>query len=142
MYVVDLPEPNVAPVVNVYRAVNDNDLEAFIDLMHPEVELLTSGAYPDFRRVYRGREGAAAYWQAARGLWDNFEIEIKSAEPVGGRVLVLLDQHVEGREGIEVHHQWGHLFELEDGRIRRVTAYDCWEAATEAARAESRVGGV
>ena len=174
-----MSERNVALVISVYRAVNENNLPTFLDLMHPEVELLTSGVYPDFKPAYRGHEGAADYWQSARGLWDNFVVEIKSCEPAGDRVLVLLDQHVEGREGIEralaagsspsgpsgpsplvvagqalvavgcaddeavsaVHHQWGHLFELEDDRIRRVTAYDSWEAGREAAGAESGVGG-
>jgi ketosteroid isomerase-like protein len=138
----DLSERNVALVVNVYRAVNANELPTFIDLMHPEVELLTSGVYPDFRPAYLGHAGAADYWQAARGLWDNFEVEIDSCEAVGERVLVLLNQHVEGRGGIEVHHQWGHVFELEDHRVRRVIAYDSWEAAREAAGAESGVGGI
>ena len=136
-----MSERNVALVISVYRAVNENNLPTFLDLMHPEVELLTSGVYPDFKPAYRGHGGAADYWQSARGLWDNFVVEIKSCEPAGDRVLVLLDQHVEGREGIEVHHQWGHLFELEDDRIRRVTAYDSWEAGREAAGAESGVGG-
>jgi ketosteroid isomerase-like protein len=138
----DLSERNVALVINVYRAVNEDDLQTFLDLMHPEVQLLTSGVYPDFRPQYRGHEGAAAYWQAARGLWDNFVVDLKSCEAVGDRVLALLDQYVEGREGIEVQHQWGHLFELEDDRVRRVTAYDSWEAAREAAGAESGVRGI
>jgi hypothetical protein len=33
-----LSERNVAVVINVYRAVNENDLSRFVDLMHPEVE--------------------------------------------------------------------------------------------------------
>jgi ketosteroid isomerase-like protein len=136
-----LPERNVAVVLNVYRAVNENDLSSFVDLMHPEVELLTSGIYPDFKPSYRGHSGAADYWHAARGLWENLEVEIKSCDAVGDRLLVLLNQYVQGREGIAVHHQWGHLFELADDRIRRVTAYDSWEAASEAAGGESAVGG-
>jgi hypothetical protein len=56
-------------------------------------------------------------------------------------VLVHLNQHVQGREGIAVHHQWGHLFELADDRIRRVTAYYSWDAASEAAGGERAVGG-
>jgi hypothetical protein len=75
------------------------------------------------------------------GLWENLEVEIKSCDAVGDRLLVLLNQYVQGREGIAVHHQWGHLFELADDRIRRVTAYDSWEAASEAAGGESAVGG-
>jgi ketosteroid isomerase-like protein len=91
-----LSERNVAVVINVYRAVNENDLSRFVDLMHPEVELLTSGVYPDFKPSYRGHSGAADYWQAARSLWDNFEVEIKRCKAVGDRVLVLLNQRVSG----------------------------------------------
>jgi hypothetical protein len=34
--------------------------------MHPEVELTTSGIYPDFDATYRGHRGAVDYWEAAR----------------------------------------------------------------------------
>ena len=135
-----MSERNVALVRSLYQAVNEDDLSTFLDLMHPDVELRTSGVYPDFRESYRGRSGAADYWEAARGLWTNFEIEIKSSEVVGERVLVLLNQHVEGREGIAVDHEWGHLFDFEDGRIRRVVGYDSWQAARGAAGAGSGVG--
>jgi ketosteroid isomerase-like protein len=134
-------ERNVALVISLYRAVNENDLSTFLRLMHPEVELRTSGVYPDFKPAYRGRSGAAEYWEATRGLWNNFEIEINSCEPVGDRVLVLLNQRVKGREGIAVAHEWGHLFELAGDRIRRVTGYDSWQAARDAAAAESGVSG-
>lgn len=128
-----LSDRNVELVRSLYQAVNENDLATFLDLMHPDVELRTSGIYPDFRPAYRGRLGAADYWEATRGVWDNFEIEIKSCEAAGERVLVLLNQHVEGRDGIAVAHEWGHLFEFEGNRIRSVTGYDSWQAATEAA---------
>jgi ketosteroid isomerase-like protein len=136
-----LSERNVALVRSLYQAVNEDDLSTFLDLMHTDVELRTSGVYPDFRESYRGHSGAADYWEAARGLWDNFEIEIKSSEVVDDRVLVLLNQHVEGREGIAVDHEWGHLFYFEDGRIRCVIGYDSWQAARQAAGAGSGVRG-
>jgi ketosteroid isomerase-like protein len=136
-----LSEGNVALVKSLYQAVNENDLSTFLELMHPEVELWTSGVYPDFRTSYNGRSGAADYWEAARGLWENFEIEIRSCEAVGERVLVLLNQHVEGRDGIAVDHEWGHLFDFEADRIRRVVGYDSWQAARQAASAGSGVSG-
>lgn len=135
----DLSERNVDLARRVYRAVNENDLTTFLDLMHPDVELATSGVYPDFSPTYRGRAGAADYWEAARGVWDAFSIEITRCEAIGDRVLVLLRQQVEGRDGIVVEHAWGHLFDFTGGRIRRVTAYSSCEAAIEAARAPSGV---
>jgi ketosteroid isomerase-like protein len=132
-------EENVDLVRSVYQAVNEDDLPGFLALMHPEVELTTSGVYPDFSPTYRGRDGALEYWQAARGVWDAFAIEVGECEPVGDQVLALVHQRVEGRDGIVVQHDWGHLFSFADGLIRRVRAYVSWEAAKEAAVHESRI---
>jgi ketosteroid isomerase-like protein len=128
-----VPEGNVELVKSVYRAVNDGDRAAFVALMHPEVELTTSGAYPDFDAAYRGHQGVADYWEAAREVWDAFSIEIGVCEPVGDDVLVQVRQYVEGRDGIIVEHDWGHLFSFADGLIRSVRAYASWAAAAEAA---------
>jgi ketosteroid isomerase-like protein len=133
----DLSERNVALVTRVYHAVNENDRDAFLDLMHPDVELMTSGVYPDFSSSYRGRPGALKYWEAARGLWENFSVEIKRMDSVGDRVLVLLQQRVEGRDGIVVEHDWGHLFAFAEDLVWRVTGFASWEAAIEAAGIES-----
>ena len=64
-----LSEAKVELVESVYRAVNDGDLPAFLALMHPEVELTTSGVYPDFDATYNGHVGAVDYWAAAREIW-------------------------------------------------------------------------
>ena len=135
----DLSERNVHLARRVYEAVNEDDLTTFLDLMHPDVELSTSGIYPDFSPTYRGRAGAADYWEAARGVWDAFSIQITRCEAIGDRVLVLLTQQVEGRDGILVEHVWGHLFEFASSRIRRVTAYSSCEDAIKAAGAPSGV---
>ncbi|MCD6014557.1 MAG: SnoaL-like domain [Solirubrobacterales bacterium] len=135
-----MAEHNVELVKSVYRAVNDDDLPAFLALMHPDVELTTSGAYPDFHNSYRGHTGAVDYWKAVRDVWDAFSIEIGRCEPVGDQVVVLVRQEVEGRDGIVVEHDWGHLFSFADGRIRRVRAYVSWQAAMETASLASGAG--
>jgi ketosteroid isomerase-like protein len=130
-------EQNVDLVRSVYRAVNDDDLPAFLALLHPEVEFTTSGIYPDFSPSYRGHEGAVEYWKAARGLWDAFSIRIGQVEAVGDQVLAAVHQRVEGRDGIVVEHDWGHLFSFADGLIRRARGYTSWGEAKEAALAEA-----
>jgi ketosteroid isomerase-like protein len=132
-----VPEQNVDLVRSVYRAVNDDDLSAFLALMHPEVEFTTSGVYPDFSPSYHGHEGAVEYWKAARELWDRFSIEIGRYEAVGDQVLAAVHQRVEGRDGIVVEHDWGHLFSFADGLIRRARGYTSWEEAMDAAVLES-----
>jgi ketosteroid isomerase-like protein len=132
----DLSERNVDLVRSIYRAVNEDDLSAFLALMHPEVELTTSGVYPDFNPTYRGRRGAVEYWEAARGLWDAFSIEIGECEPVGDQVVASVQQRVKGRDEITVEHEWGHLFSFADGLISRVRGYSSPEAAKKAALLE------
>ena len=126
-------------VRSIYRAVNEGDLSAFLALMHPEVELTTSGIYPDFSPTYRGREGAVEYWEAARGVWEAFTIEIGQCESVGDQVVASVHHRVEGRDEIVVEHDWGHLFSFSDGLISRVRAYISPEAAKEEALVETAV---
>ena len=135
----DLSKRNVDLVRRVYRAVNDDDLPAFLALLHPDIEFTTSGVYPDFSPSYRGHEGAVEYWRAARGMWDAFSIRIGRVEPVGDQVLASVHQRVEGRDGIVVEHDWGHLFSVADGLIRRARGYTSWEEAMDAAVLESGV---
>ncbi len=59
-----MSEQNVDLVRSVYRAVNEDDKAAFLALLHPEVELTTSGIFPDLSPTYRGHQGAADYWKA------------------------------------------------------------------------------
>lgn len=132
-----MSERHVDLVRSIYRAVNEGDQSTFLALMHPDVELTTSGVYPDFNPTYRGRQGALEYWDLARGLWDAFTIEIGQCESIGDQVLASVHQRVEGRDGIVVDHDWGHLFSFADDLIRQVRAYESPEAAKEAALLES-----
>jgi ketosteroid isomerase-like protein len=125
-------EQNVELAVRAYRAANANDIKSFLAVMHPEVEFQSSGVYPDISPAYRGIEGAVNYWKAVRTVWQDFEVEIKRVEDRGDRVLVLLHQHVRGRDGIPAEHAWGHLFSFADGLVRTVRAYASWEEALEA----------
>jgi ketosteroid isomerase-like protein len=127
-----ISEQNAEMVRQVYRAADAGDLRAFLDVLHPDIELRTSGVYPDFRSSYRGLNDAVEYWEAARGLWDDFSIEVVRLEDLGERVVALLRQHVKGREGIVAEHTWGHVFSFSDGRVRRVVAFASWEEALEA----------
>lgn len=120
-------------MTSVYRAVNEGDLHAFLALMHPEVELESSGVYPDFRPTYRGLSGAVDYWEEARGVWDDFSIEIQRLETFDDGVVALLHQRVQGRNGIVVEHDWGHVFSVLDGLVCRVRAYESWGEALEVA---------
>jgi ketosteroid isomerase-like protein len=135
---VNASEQKLDIVRRVYRAANEDERDAFLALLHPEIELQTSGVYPDFRARYRGLEAAADYWEDARGLWQDFSIEIEGLEEAGDCVVALLRQRVEGREGIVVEHGWGHVYWFSEGLVRRVVAYASWNEALDAVGLERR----
>ena len=137
-----MSEQDVDLVRRVYRAVEEDDMSAFLALLHPEVELSTSGIFPDLSPTYRGQQGAADYWKAVGpgNLWDSFTIEVVQCEHVGDQVVASVHQRVQGRDGVVVEHDWGHLFSFADGLISRARAYLSPEAAKEVAVLESRTG--
>jgi ketosteroid isomerase-like protein len=55
-----------------YKAWNRGDLDAWLENSHPEVELTTSGVFPDFEPVYRGRKGLIEFWRQLREPWRYF----------------------------------------------------------------------
>src|SRR5829696_5697971 len=102
----DLSDRKVDMVRSVYRAVNDDDLSAFLALLHPEVQLTTSGVFPDLSPTYRGHDGAKDYWKAVGpgpgGLWDSFSIEVTGCDLMGDQVVASVHQCVQGRDGVSV----------------------------------------
>lgn len=139
--IADLSEEKVDLVSTVYRAVNEDDLSTFLSLLHPEIELTTSGVFPDLSPTYRGHRGATDYWNEVGpgpgGLWDSFSVEVRRCEAVGDQVVASVHQRVQGRDGVVVEHDWGHLYSFADGLILRARAFISPEAAMEAAVHES-----
>lgn len=138
----DLSEEKVDVVKRVYRAVNEDNMSAFLALLHPEVELTTSGVFPDLSPTYRGHQGATEYWKLVGpgpgGLWDSFTIEVRQCEAVGDQVVATVHQHVKGRDGVVAEHDWGHLYSFADGLILCARAFLSPEAARETAVMENR----
>jgi ketosteroid isomerase-like protein len=137
-----LSEEKVDLVRRVYLAVNEDDMSAFLALLHPEIELTTSGVFPDLSPTYRGLRGATDYWNEVGpgpgGLWDSFSIDVRQCEAVGDQVVASVHQRVQGRDGVVVEHDWGHLYSFADDLILRARAFISPEAAMEAAVRESR----
>jgi ketosteroid isomerase-like protein len=138
----DLPEEKVDMVRRVYQAVNEDDKSGFLALLHPDVELTTSGVFPDLSPSYRGHQGAMEYWKLVGpgpgGLWDSFTIEVLECETVGDQVVATIHQRVEGRDGVVAEHDWGHLYSFADGLILRARAFLSPEAARKTAVMENR----
>jgi uncharacterized protein len=104
-------------VLGAYDSFNRGDVEAILDLLHPDVEWVPPPTSVDPQPL-RGREAVREY------LAPNF-FESQSAEPLeliehGNRLLVAARVRARGRgSGIELDQTGYHVLTIEDGRAVR-----------------------
>jgi uncharacterized protein (TIGR02246 family) len=127
----DLKATSLRTVLDrTYEAWNSQDLEAFLALMHPEVELSTSGLFPDAVGPFHGHDGIRVFWRRFTEPWERIEIGYEELRELGpDTVLVKVRFHGVGREGIEVDRTFAHHYTILDGRLYRQRSWGDWEQA-------------
>jgi ketosteroid isomerase-like protein len=99
-----------------YDAWNRDDCEAWLRLLHPDVEIHTSGAFPDLSPVYRGHARAKKFWEQMREPWESFRIEVEGIEEDGDCVVGTIRFRARGVDsGVEVDMRFGIAVRLRDG---------------------------
>ena len=99
-----------------YEAWNRDDCDAWLDLTHPDLEIHTSGVFPDLAPVYRGRERAAKFWRQLHEPWDVFRIDVEQMEEEGDVVTAAIRFRAKGSDsGVEVDMRFGHAIRVRDG---------------------------
>jgi len=120
------------PVREFIRAFNERDLDAFVAVLDPEVELHA------MRGLRKGRE-AARVWatRAPGGVQQKIELERlyeDGTEGGGGRAVALIRRHWHWEEddslaGVD---EMAWFFELRDHRVRSWRPYDDRDEALRA----------
>jgi ketosteroid isomerase-like protein len=129
-----MSEENVEVYRRAVAAWNAGDLDAFLDGLSPDWEFRTTGAFPDFKPVYRGLAGAAEFWDTLREPWEEFHIELVGLRSVGERVVGLLKFYGRGREsGVKTTLEVAHIATVVNGRIAGVRGFLSHREAFEAA---------
>ncbi len=113
---------NVAVVERALAAINARDLTAYIDLCHPEWELVTPLA--PLEGVLRGETGIREFFAGLDEEAAAFTLEVESLRPLpGDRVLALLRLVFMSERGIDFSQQIANVYELERGKLRRIYVY-------------------
>jgi ketosteroid isomerase-like protein len=129
-----MPEENVELVRRGLEAFNRRDVEAMLDALHPDVELLPLRAVLE-GEAYRGHEGFRRWWAGMNEDWESFRAEAAEVRPLGrARVLVVARVRAKARaSGIDVDAPGAWLCELRDGRVSSIHYYTEPQQALEAA---------
>jgi ketosteroid isomerase-like protein len=130
---------NAEVLVAGYEAWNQDDLDAWLELLHPDIELRTSGIFPGFDPVYRGHNGLARYWRQQREAWEVFQLDIEAIEERGDRFALSVRFRAKGvGSGAELDMRFGHAIRMRDGLaveiVAKVSADEAREALSEPSR--------
>jgi ketosteroid isomerase-like protein len=99
-----------------YEAWNRDDCDAWIELLHPDVEIHTSGVFPDFAPVYGGHQAARKFWRQLREPWESFRIDVEEVEEeTDGAVAAIRFRATGGDSGVEVDMRFGMAMRVRDG---------------------------
>ena len=128
-----MSQQNVEIVRRAYEAFADGNLEAVLNVFHPEVDIRPDAAVPDLGRL-RGRDG----WLELAGRWyepwEEYRIEPEEFIDAGDQVVVLTREFGRRKDtGYEVEQRIGTVFTFRDGEAVRVEFFLDQAEALEAA---------
>ena len=113
---------------------NRGDVDAWLELAHPEVEFYSEVAarMEGAETVSRGLDELRRFWDDWHAVW-NLKIEVAEARDLGDTVLILGRIRARGEgSGVDLEQPVAYVFEFEDGLARRVRAYLDPQQALEA----------
>ena len=107
------------PVRGFADSITRGDLDAALEVCHPEIEFLSVLAVDG--KAYLGHDGIRQYFEDVHSAWDEWTVEVhRSAGLPDGRVVIEMTMHARGREsGAPIAVFAAHVWTLEDGKLLR-----------------------
>jgi len=113
---------NIALVRRLYRAVDQGDLETFLDLSDSKIRIED----PDLPGAgeFQGRDQAREFLSQWLGSWDDYSVEIEGLRQAGERVVALTRHRGRGKGSrVPVELADAHVWTLRDGRVTPLRTY-------------------
>ena len=129
-----MSQENVEVVRQAHEAFNRRDLDALTGLTEPGWVMDWTRSISPQRGVYRGRAGVEAWIAEITEAFESFEIDPLEYVAAGDRIVV--PSRVKGRgrgSGVVVDAEGATVWELERGKVVKLTLYGTRQEALEAA---------
>jgi ketosteroid isomerase-like protein len=128
-----MSQENVKLVLRVVDGWNRDDLEAVLQTLDPDLEFHTSGVFPDFDDVYRGRDGFARFWRAMHEPWEELRLDVERIEDRAECVAVEFRFRAKGvGSGAVVDLRFANAITVHDGLQTKIVARRVFDDALEA----------
>jgi ketosteroid isomerase-like protein len=119
-----------------YEAWSRRDVEALLEVVHPDAEARPILGANIGASVYHGREGLREWFTDLHQEWETFQTRVIRIDKHGDHAILTIDIHARGRaSGVVIDGDLYHLVELRDGMILRLEAFRDKDAAMRALEA-------
>jgi ketosteroid isomerase-like protein len=107
------------PVQGFADAINRADLDAALEVCHPQIEFLSILAVGGGR--YFGHAGIRRYFEDVASAWAEWRVEVHGIEPLpDGRFEIDMTMKVRGRgSGATLSERTAHIWTVRDRRLLR-----------------------
>ena len=125
-----MSQENVEVVRRALAALDRRDVEAYLEVASPQIQLITFLPVPGTEIT--GHEGIRDFFRELWSFSEASEFQVEEIRAVEGRVLALFVITATGREGIQTSARVGGVYDLEHGKIRRAHVFADRTEALEA----------
>jgi ketosteroid isomerase-like protein len=120
-------------VYTAYEAWSRRDIDALLEVVHPDAEARPILGANIGISVYRGREGLREWFRDLHQEWEQFQTRVTQIEARDDRALLTIQIQARGRaSGVVIEGDLYHLVELRDGLILRLEAFRDRDGALKA----------
>lgn len=134
-----MSKEDVDLVRRAYEALNRGEIEALVELCHPDFHLDMSERVFN-PATYDGHDGIRRFYGEVREVWEKFQWEPKGLYDAGEQVVALLHSHGLGSgSGIEIDRDVAMVWTVRDGKAAALRFYLDQAEALKAAGLEDRL---
>jgi ketosteroid isomerase-like protein len=126
-------EENIELVRRAFEAFSRRDLEALLELVHPDGEFVApTGSIAGRGTPYRGHDGMRQYFEDVARIWEELEVIPHEFREVGNQVVALGRVYGRGLDGLLVDSPTGWVWTIEGDKIVRGEVFTSRQEALDA----------
>jgi ketosteroid isomerase-like protein len=119
-----MSDERISAVREFVAAITERDVEAALELCHPEIEFFPLMAQLA-AKPYRGFAGIRRYFNDIDATWEEWRVEVdRLVFAPDGRVVVVTSTHMRGKgSGLPFAQRVAHVWQFKDQKLWRATLY-------------------
>ena len=127
-----MSQENVEVVRQALAALDRRDVEAYLEVVSPQIELITFASPLQGQGPITGHEGIRDYFHELWSYSEASELQVEEIRAVEERVLAFFVIKATAQQGIQTSVRAAGVYDLEHGKIRRAHVFADRTEALEA----------